>query len=157
MIVEFRDTTGLRPIPSANRSFPAIIAGTERRMLESELQTAETRRTIARISGNDPLAAPGLPQTPVTYTISPATRIVQHVDTVRYLSGCPSARVDTTVFLMFGADSTRRLTTPVRTFGQAMAVTLINQMWLAGARDRIKAQHAPLPSDLPGQRDPCAP
>jgi hypothetical protein len=155
-IVAFRDPSGERPIPSMARAVPASSALVEREMLATEVRLDASRRLGAQSGDADPLEIPMVSESARTYVVSPATRIIQHGDTLRFLSGCPTSRVDTTVFRLFGADSVRRLSEPARTFGQPMAVTLINQMRVTVARERISTAAPNILPGVPMPRDPCA-
>src|SRR3954469_16536950 len=99
---------------------------------------------------------PTLPDTAREYVISPASRIVQHRDTVRVIKGCPAERNDTTTFLMFGGDSARRLNAPARTFGQGMAQTLIGQMRNSLLQAMTESLMPAPPADLPKAAPTCA-
>lgn len=156
ILVRFRDAMGERPTSAAMPAMPASLAFSERNMLASEVRLDQMSRARAQSNMNDPLFVPTSSDTTRTYRVSPATRIVQHGDTLRLLSGCAASRVDTTVFRLFGTDSVRRLSSPARTFAQPMAVSLISQMRLAQTRERLAASAPPLPPGVPTPRDPCA-
>jgi hypothetical protein len=155
-IVGFRDATGEHAGPTKLRPLPASIAFSERNMLANEVRMDQITHAGTQSRLNDILNVPMSSDTARTYRVSPATRIVQHGDTLRLLSGCPAARVDTTLFRLFGSDSVRRLSPPARTFAQPMAVTFISQMRLALAHERLAASAPPLPVGVPTPRDPCA-
>jgi hypothetical protein len=117
-------------------------------MLENELRMAASRAQMrAVLPDRDP---PRSPDPARAYNVSAEVRITQHLDTVFFARGCPSlGRVDTTVFLMLGEDSVRRVSRPERTFGKAMNLSLTNQMRMVLTRERIKARETPLPPDFP--------
>lgn len=145
------DSTGTaRPIPNQLRSTPLMIATAERDMLARELQMQETMdRASRRVV--DAMYFQMMPPSPMTYAVAPATTMVHVRDTVLYIRGCPgAARLDTTVFQLFGDDSTRRLSAPARTFGKAMALSLISQMRLRAIQDRMASQAPSRPRDIPG-------
>ena len=127
-------------------------------MLEMELRSQESRQRLAALrSFRDPMQPPDLPDAVTTYAVSPAVRMTQHRDTVRYIRGCVElGRVDTTTFLMFAADSVRRLSPPARTFGPAMANSLVAHMRSALGQSFLAAQHPDALKDLPKVSDPCA-
>jgi hypothetical protein len=149
IIAGFRDPGGERPVPAVAHVVPASAAFAERTLLASEVLLDQVRQQHARAGLKDPLDVPTWTDSMRTYQASPASRIVQHRDTLRVLSGCPAARVDTTVFQLFGADSVRRLTPPARTFGRPMAVTLVGQMRFALENERLAAGGAALAGRLP--------
>jgi hypothetical protein len=98
-----------------------------------------------------------MPEPARKYVLSSTLSITQHRDSVWYVTGCAAlGRVDTTVFLMFGADSTRRLSAPQRTFGEAMATGLIGQMRTAVIKERTLEMNLE-PRALPPMRNQCVP
>jgi hypothetical protein len=155
--LEYVDSTGAkRPMPVVAMS--ATIAMSEHRQLELQLRMVESRRIVERSGAGQALIPPESPETPRTYAVSPAINIVQHRDTVRYITGCPAAgRLDTTVFVMFGADSTRRLTSPDRMFGEGMAVSLIGHMRLALIQAQLSTMNSSAVGALPLVRNQCVP
>ena len=90
-----------------------------------EVHNQEIRDRWPMPSQHEP---PISPETPREYVLSSSARLVQHRDTIRLISGCPREHNDTTTFLMFGGDSTWRLSSPSRSFGMGMAQSLIGQM-----------------------------
>ena len=145
------DSTGaVRPIPGPSRPLPLLMANSVRDMLERELQSQEMRARVSALGSDAFGYVPLKPPERVKYSLPPATTIVHVQDTVFYIRGCPNAaRLDTTVFQLFGEDSTRRLSSPARTFGKAMALSLISQMRMSLMRARTEMQSAP-PPNLPG-------
>ena len=134
-----------RPATGRARSMPASGVTFLQKTLEVEQRTASLG--AGRIF--DQFMPPALPDPAREYVVSPASRIVQHRDTVWSIKGCPTEQNDTTTFLLFGTDSTRRLTTPERTFGQGMVQSLIGEMRQSLMRDLVAAQLPAPPADLP--------
>jgi len=155
-IVSSRKANGELATQSGLQLLPRLIATSERDMLARELDMEATAERLRAIRGDDPSSVPLSPASPISYSVSPATTIVHARDTVRYIRGCPMAgRRDTTVFLLFGTDSTRRLTAPPRTFGQAMAVGLIAQMRMSNIRQRLADRTSDASRELPQIPEAC--
>jgi hypothetical protein len=154
-VLSSRRPNGDLATPSGAQQMPRFAATAERDMLARELEMAPTIERAMSITG-DPSAVPLSPASPITYPVSLTTTIVHARDTVRYIRGCPNVgRTDTTVFLLFGNDSTRRLTAPARTFGQAMAVGLIAQMHMSIVKQRIAGRTSDASRELPQIPDAC--
>lgn len=147
------------PVPpgTIGRAVPVAVPTFLNTMLENEIRAMDSR---SQLSGMNPLAdrltPPASPETPRTYALSPAIRLVQHRDTVSYIRGCDGARSDTTKFVLFGADSVRRISKPERTFGEAMALSLTAQMRSSLMHEFAASHQTPLPMDLPKAPDSCA-
>lgn len=139
-----------RPVPPARSTMPAMIATFAQKMLEMESRTANLGGGMAARFG-----PPTSPDSTLEYVLSPASRIMQHRDTVRIIKGCPSERTDTTTFLLFGTDSTRRLTAPQRTFGEPMAQTLIGEMRNARLQEMVAVMMPGAPADMPKTMNTC--
>lgn len=155
-VVSSVDTAGKVTASQAGaRSMPRLVATMERDMLARELEMQPIRERVEAFRA-DLTNVPLSPSSPITYALSPATTIIHVRDTVRYVRGCPSpGRADTTVFLLFGQDSTRRLTAPARTFGQAMAVSLISQMRMSIVRQQLAARASGASRELPQIPEAC--
>lgn len=139
---------------SVAKSAPASMVLIHHRMLETEFRSAAMReRMSSLLSDREP---PRSPEPARTYAVSAEVRITQHRDTVFFVRGCPSlGRVDTTLFLMFGEDSVRRISRPERTFGKAMNLSLTSQMRTALTQERIRSRESPLPPDFPKAPGGC--
>jgi hypothetical protein len=154
-ILSLQDSTGRMVASPVSRAMPALFATMERRQLETELRTSTIMQRTASVTGNIFQPSPS-PDPARKYTVSPMLSITQHRDTVWYVKGCPAlGRVDTTVFLIFGSDSTRRLSNPQRTFGEAMATGLIGQMRGVLTQERLATMAPPPPNNLPAIRNQC--
>jgi hypothetical protein len=102
------------------------------------------------------LEPPRSPEPARVYDVSAEVKITQHRDTVFYVRGCPAfGRADTTVFLMIGQDSVRRVSRPERAFGPAMYLSLTRQMRSALTRERLNMSQAQLPADFPRAPGGC--
>ena len=153
---------GTRRSENAGTTVTASILLTDRRMLETVLSMADLQarspfpgssNTTSTVGGANPVPRPPSPAQPVTYDPAPTVRMVQHGDTVRYIRGCvPREKPDTSVFVLFGADSVRRLS-PARMFGRAMVASLLGQMQMTGVRQNIAARDAQLAQGLPRAPD----
>jgi hypothetical protein len=154
-VVSSRSASGqVSPPPSNGRALPRLIATSELDMLSRNLEMQRIRNRVPPLR-DDPNQVPLSPPSAITYIVSPATTIIHVLDTVRYVRGCPTVHADTTVFVLFGKDSTRRLTSPARTFGQAMAVSLISQMRMSIIRKRLDQSGAGMPRELPRIPEGC--
>jgi len=153
-VLSYRKANG-EPAAPSERLMPRLYATAERDMLARALDMEAIVQRVSALTGDDG-SIPLSPASPISYPLSPTTTIVHTRDTVRYIRGCPSAgRSDTTVFLLFGTDSTRRLTAPARTFGQAMAVGLVAQMRSSLTRQRIAERASEASRRLPQIPDGC--
>jgi hypothetical protein len=140
-----------RPASPTTKAMPADALTFLQKTLEMEMRAASMSPAFMM----DRFTLPTLPDTAREYAISPASRIVQHRDTVRLIKGCPAEHNDTTTFLMFGADSARRLNAPSRTFGQGMAQTLIGQMRNSMLQSMVASMAPAPPPDLPKAIPTC--
>jgi len=136
VVIKAVNARGPVPPGTVGRSVPRGLPSFLNTMLSTELRAASAA------SQEDVFAPPVLPSEPRTYNVGPAIRLVQHRDTVAYIRGCEGARADTTKFLMFGADSVKRLSQPERTFGPAMSLSLTAQMRYSLMHDLPKASAA---------------
>ncbi|MGH7617111.1 MAG: hypothetical protein ACREPM_07785 [Gemmatimonadaceae bacterium] len=155
-ILSMRDSTGaLRERSASVRALPGVAVLVERQMLENELR-ASNRRSMAPVGTFDRLEPPAQPEPARTYTIGRTVTMVQHRDTVRYISGCAAVgHADTTTFILFGRDSVRRTTPNPRMFGQAMALSLVGHMKSAILQEDLTAIAGDVSRELPPIRDPC--
>jgi hypothetical protein len=146
-----RDGTAA-PMPAEGMSVP-VAAVT---FLQSALQMESRSASIGAGRALERMTPPASPDPAREYVVSPASRIAQHRDTVWVIRGCPAERRDTTTFLLFGTDSTRRLTPPQRTFGQGMVQSLLGEMRSALIRDMVSStsMFTP-PPDLPKAPPTC--
>lgn len=140
----------------AARSAPALAVIGERQLLESAITSRGMQERMSGMGigmpGND---APVSPTTVQTYAMSANRNLVQHGDTVRYITGCQAVgHADTTVYVLFANDSLKRLTPDARTFGPAMVAAVRADMGGVLLRQRVRD-----PADfaaLPGPRKwPC--
>lgn len=140
--------------PTLGRHVPIGTATSLNRMLEVEVRGAETQARLESfpiLSERD--SSTGRPR---SYAVAPDVHMMKIRDTVWYVRGCPDRHTDTTVFLLFGADSVKRLSAPQRMFGQAMALSLTSKLRMA-ALQQITAQLQPaLPADLPKMPGGCS-
>jgi hypothetical protein len=157
-LLEQRDGDGqLRPIPANARSINAIAVLGERIMLESAVRQQSMSSQMSGMGVAMPgFDAPLSPGTPQTYALSANTHIVQHRDTVRYIRGCVAAGpVDTTLYILFGNDSLRRVSPHPRTFDRFMVSAVRSDMGMVLLKQRISRDPAEF-RDLPGPRKwPC--
>src|SRR5262249_32261685 len=133
----------------APRGLPSAIATSANTMLEMEIKNANVLSALNAGPAGSRIAPPALPETTTTYKVSPALRIAQHLDTLTYIRGCEGAHTDTTLFLLFGRDSVKRISRPERMFGRAMANGLYSQMRMSLMQEFTKRIQAPLPADMP--------
>ena len=153
-VIAAQDSLG-RPASTRYAAVPRRSMNMERDMLALELRMQSTRAQMRDYGVGTQLDPPFSSEMARRYAISEMVTIVQSRDTIRYVRGCPSkGPADTTVFILYSADSLKRVSPP-RMFGEAMALSILGQMRLAMGRERMAAQ-APAPADLPGLRDPCA-
>lgn len=107
--------------------------------LVGALQQLSSQRPVGRSSIS------AAPSNPVRYCVDYAREAVHHLDTVRYLYRHSATRVDTTMFLLVGDTTVRRVSPSPRTFGHAMVATLMSEMDLSAVRERIAPRaEAPL-------------
>jgi hypothetical protein len=158
LLVDQRDADGKpRALLPTARVTSAIVVMGERMLLESAVkQRSMTQRMSGMgvaMPGND---APLSPATPQMYAMSANRNLVQHLDTVRYITGCVAAGpVDTTVYVLFANDSLRRLSPSPRTFGRAMVAAVRSDMGGVLLRQRVALDPAEF-KDLPGPKKwPC--
>jgi hypothetical protein len=143
------------PVRDNARAVPLLVISMERSMLESALRMQESMARVSAMGIRRPNEPPLFTDTELRYKPASAMQLVQYRDTVKYIRGCPGAsRADTTTFVLFGADSVKRVR-PERVFGQAMAESVINAMRMALTREFLKSQSSPLPADLPRAPDGC--
>ena len=143
------------PVPDNARLVPLLVISMERTMLESALRMQESMARVSAMGITRHNEPPLFAETELRYTVSSALQLVQYRDTVKYIRGCPAAsRADTTTFVLFKADSVKRLK-PERLFGRAMAESVINTMRMALTQQFLRSQTSPLPADLPRAPDPC--
>ena len=134
----------------------AVVLG-ERQMLESAIRSSAMTQRMAGMGvgmpGND---APLSPATVQTYAMSANRNLVQHGDTVRYITGCAAVgRADTTVYLLFANDSLKRLSPNPRTFGHTMATAVRSDMGGVLLRQRVSRDPSEF-NGLPGPpKWPC--
>lgn len=120
----------------ARRPTPVAILTSERQMLESAIRSEQMQARMAGMSRGLP-TADASPAAPREYRVSPNTRIVQHRDTVRYIRGCTAAPpVDTTVYVLFGADSVQRRSPDPRSFDRHMVSAIRQDMNASLLRER---------------------
>ena len=150
VVVKAINARGPVPPGTIGRAVPLAVPTFLNTMLANEIRAA------ALTPAEGLLAPPALPEEPKTYNLSPAIRLVQHRDTVAYIRGCNGAQGDTTKFLMFGADSVKRISKPERTFGPAMALSLTAQMRVSLMQEFMASRQAPLPSDIPKAAVACS-
>lgn len=147
-----RESPGGLP-PVAGEPVPLAVATMMNQMLAMEARGAEAMSRLAALPMfSDKEASLGLPK---SYTVEPDLHLTRSRDTVLYIRGCLDSHPDTTVFLLFGTDSVRRLTTPQRTFGQGMAESLVAKMRLATMQE-FAASAMTLPPDLPKAPGSCS-
>jgi len=139
-----------------SRGLPAMVVTSANRMLEMEFKNANVLARLDSLPGGSRFAPPALPETTRTYKVSPALRFAQHLDTLAYIRGCEGAHTDTTLFLLFGRDSVKRISRPERTFGQAMANGLYSQMRMSLIQEATKGVQGPVPPDMPRAPGGCA-
>jgi hypothetical protein len=139
----------------ALRGLPSSVATSLNTMLALELRSQNTLRMLESPPLRGQTAPPASPETTATYKISPALRISQHRDTLTYVRGCEGAHNDTTLFLLFGRDSVKRISQPQRMFGQAMANGLYSQMRMSLMQEFTNAFQGPLPPDMPKAPGGC--
>jgi hypothetical protein len=156
---------GSRRTASIGTTSPAMLLVTERNMLESALSMAAMQSrlatptpigpTVVMGARSNPVPKPASPVAAATYDPSPAVRIVHTGDTVQYISGCaPATRVDTTTFVLFGADSVRRVR-PARTFGPSMVASLLGQIQMTAVRQNIASRDGQMMTGVPGSAPQC--
>jgi hypothetical protein len=126
-----------------------------RTMLEMAIRNQASMNRIAS-SGFAPPSndAPMSPAEIQNYAMSANRNLVQHRDTVRYITGCAAAGpVDTTTYILFANDSVHRLQPSPRSLGRMMALAVRADMSSVLLRQRVSTGPAP---DLPGPRKwPC--
>ncbi|MBL0940948.1 MAG: hypothetical protein IBJ03_18795 [Gemmatimonadaceae bacterium] len=103
---------------------------------------------------------PTMPESPSAsheYAFRANTRIVQIGDTIRYIMGCEAAPpVDTTTYLMFGADSVRRLSRAPRTFDRYLNTAIRADIESAIIRRSAASRDVPPSTPVPAlRRWPC--
>jgi hypothetical protein len=156
LLVQYLDAEGKpRPPASTPRMTSAVVVLGERQMLESSIRSSAAMQRMAGMGmpSND---APLSPATVQKYAVSANKNLVQHGDTVRYITGCAAAGpADTTVYLLFANDSLKRLSPNARTFGRAMVAAVRADMGGVLLRQRVSRDPAEF-RDLPGPRKwPC--
>lgn len=155
LMVEFRDSTGkLAELKAPPRPLPASIATMDRRMLEGEIRMDDLRSRVPRL--DDLMEPPVAPDPARTYRLSDTKTIVQHRDTVSVIRSCPALRqVDTSIYVLFGRDSVRRVTPAPRSFGRAMAYALVGDMRSALVSEVAATRSPTVPADLPRVSNGC--
>ena len=154
-ILGIRGTDGQANDLPTTRALPALIALMERQMLENALREAEVRSRVP-IASLDRFDPPDRPDAARSYDVSRNVTILQHRDTVRYITGCAAiGHADTTTFLLFGRDSVRRVSPSPRMFGRAMALSLISHMRSANLRQYVASNAGDFSHELPPIPDPC--
>jgi hypothetical protein len=156
VLIQSLDADGKpRPFAPGPRSTSLLAVLGERQMLESSIRSSAMMQQMSRMSvpSND---APLSPATVQTYAMSANKNLVQHGDTVRYITGCSSVgHTDTTVYLLFANDSLKRLSPNPRTFGHTMATAVRADMGTVLLRQRISRDPDEF-KGLPGPRKwPC--
>ena len=158
MLVQYLDADGkVRPPASTPRTTSTLVALGERQMLETAIRSSAMTQQMSSMGRGMPgYDAPLSPATVQTYAMSANKNLVQHGDTVRYITGCAAAGpADTTVYLLFANDSLKRLSPDARTFGPAMAAAVRADMSSVLLRQRVSRDPAEF-RDLPGPRKwPC--
>ena len=149
-------------VPVSQRHIGAARGAFDRgHVSEHDARDGVKERQYTREAGCEPTQPRGSfrrrpPETTTTYKISPALRITQHLDTLAYIRGCEEVHNDTTLFLLFGRDSVKRISRPERMFGQAMANGLYAKMRMSLMQEFTKSVQAPLPPDMPRVPSGCA-
>ena len=137
------------------RPGPEILAGGERRMIESAVRSREMNERMSRMSmpSND---APASPVDKRSYASTANLNIEHQVDTVRYIRGCVAAPpVDTTMYVLFASDSVRRIKPAPRTFDRLMNAAIRADMTGANLSQLVSGRAAVVPG-LPGPpKWPC--
>lgn len=156
LLIELRDSVGTAVESKAPpRPLPAMIATMGRRMVESELRTEGLLPRIA-LPGN-PMEPAVAPDPARTYHLSDTRMLVHHRDTVSVIRSCPALhQIDTTLYVLFGRDSVRRLAPSPRSFGSVMVYALFGDMRSALASQLAATRSAPV-TDLPRLNNGCGP
>ena len=162
-IIEQRDASGLVRAAPAPGTTSAGAALAEQQMLEQTVRSSammDLNKTIRAQTAAMGISMPAFdaPNSPAVvqrYAFTANTNIVQHGDTVRYITGCAEAPpVDSVVYVLFAYDSLRRVSASPRTFDRYMVAavrgdmssTLIQRAGTPGSK----------PTGLPGVRKwPC--
>jgi len=133
-----------------------MVAIAERQMLEQAMR-AEQLQARMPSTMRQSITPDDSPATPREYRVSPNTTIVQHRDTVRYIQGCTAAPpVDTTVYVLFGADSVQRRSPAPRTFDRHMVAAIRADMSTTMTREQNAARAESPATPLPSlRRWPC--
>jgi hypothetical protein len=155
LLIEFRDSTGNAvEFKAPLRPLPAMIATMDRRMLESELRMDDLRSRIGH--AGDAMEPPVAPDPARTYRLSETRTLLHHRDTISITRNCSALRqTDTTVYLVFGWDSVRRVAPSPRSFGSAMAYALVGDMRTALVAELAATNTVALPPDLPRPGNGC--
>lgn len=155
VLIELSDSAGKTvEFKTPPRPLPAMIATMDRRMLESELRMDGLRSLIAQVS--DQMEPPVAPDPARTYRLSETRTLVHHRDTVSIIRSCAALQhTDTTVYLLVGRDSVRRIAPSPRSFGSAMAYALVGDMRSALVTQLAATNSAALPADLPHVSNGC--
>lgn len=155
MLVEMRDSTGnVRSGGSDGRLTPSMIMSVEAGMVEQGLRTQEMMSRMPEMPGTDgPVRSEALAR----FAFSANTNIEQFKDTVRYIRGCAAAPpVDTTIYLLYGTDSLRRLAPSPRTFDRHMVAAVRGDIGTVMLRSRMSQMTAPASPPIPALRKwPC--
>jgi hypothetical protein len=143
-----QDRTGWRPGMVATLTQLLFQRDELARAIRTAEVTANLRASMARM-GRPPSATepPTMPQSPLTYAVASGTRIVHHLDTLRYLRDV-AGRTDTTIFLFIADTVVQRLSPTPRTFGLPMRAGLIGEMRMSLNRRQIAFRPSTL--ELPG-------
>lgn len=129
----------------------------EARMRETEARTQEMMERLKAMGGAprdmptyDRAIPPVSPKEKQTYPLS-ANRVIEHWgDSVRYITGCTARPpVDTTIYLLFGMDSVRRVSPSPRTFDAMMVRAVYGDMNSALVRRRLRAAENPAMKNVP--------
>ena len=155
VLIELSDSAGKAvEFKAPPRPLPVMIATMDRRMLESELRMDELRSRIA--FAGDQMEPPVAPDPARTYRLSETKTLLHHRDTVSIIRSCAALQqTDTTVYLLFGRDSVRRVAPSPRSFGSAMAYALVGDMRSALATQLVATNSVALPADLPRVGNGC--